>query len=157
MFLEEKCRIGNMKTGARKIVLDSWGGGIFFDRWMVIHFLAGFLIAYIALRFLALPKSVAASGTFGLLIVWEVVERLRNIYEPYPNIAIDVFVGMLGFVVVLHLPRLDPPADWVIVIFLVAVLASLNYFGWHAWKERGGNEADIHGITRSEASLDKDL
>jgi len=120
----------------RLIVTDSWLGGTYFDWWMVVHFLGGFVIE---LGLLLFGMSVAASSlaTFVLLVLWEVYERAVNIYEPRANQVIDIIFGVLGLVVGLQMFQLFDITSSTTIFFIAALLwIILTIWGWKSWRKR---------------------
>ena len=120
----------------RDIELGSWLGGKYWDWWMVIHLLSG-LILGLALRLLGVPAAFAFVTAFVLILLWEIFELIRKIYEPTSNILIDVIVGLIGYFLAFYaIPSFGVTADVSILAAVVVVWLVLEYSGWRSWRRR---------------------
>jgi hypothetical protein len=117
------------------IVLGSWGGGLYLDRWTGLHILAGCLLAF-ASRFLGLSPRGAVLLALGVLIGWEIVEHSLSVYEPLSNSAVDLVAGMAAFMFVFVLAsRISITARYAVVIVLGVLFVWLSIVAWRSWYE----------------------
>lgn len=75
-----------------------WQERRYLDAWSVNHFLAGVLLASVAV-FFVVSLTIAAPLALALFILWELFERLIDAGEAFPNQLLDVVVDAAGFAV----------------------------------------------------------
>jgi hypothetical protein len=123
---------------SRKIppISFSWDEGVYFDVWMVVHMLSGFTLGLFAGLFL-FEKITAFLSVCTFLILWEVGEIIMKIDEAPINRIIDVVVGIIGFFIAWTVVESVGASNlFMISLFSVIVLATLNVFGWRAHRTR---------------------
>lgn len=76
--------------------MDIWKHGRYVDLWSLVHVLTGALLA-IGCYGLGYGFWTATTLSFALLIAWELFEWAIRIIEPSMNVAVDIAVGILGF------------------------------------------------------------
>jgi len=76
--------------------MDIWKHGKYVDTWSIIHFFSGVLLAGVFYIF-NYSFIEALIFSFVLLVAWEGFEWVISIIEPSVNVAVDLLVGMLGF------------------------------------------------------------
>ena len=124
----------------RKLPLVSWSWkeGRIWDAWMLVHFLSGAALACV-LTLLSFGGVQAYLVALGLLVAWEIGEKIGRVEEAIENLALDVVFGMLGFFLFeqFFLPLVNQRGVVLILIatLLFAVLGSV--LGWVAYKRRG--------------------
>lgn len=131
-----------MIQNPENFIFASWGDGVFFDRWMLVHFVAGLIIGYI-LRFTGISYKTALFIALILVAFWELIEVYFSIFEYSANSIIDIIIGIIAFnIAFLIISSIGKKGDIFILAGLVITLVVLEFFGWYAWKENGGNNAD---------------
>ncbi len=120
------------------LVSMSWSEGRVWDAWMVVHFFSGAVIACV-LTLLSFGGVQAYLVALGLLVAWEIGEKVGRVEEAIENLALDVVFGLLGFFLFeqLLLPLVNRRGVVLILIatLLFAILGSV--LGWVAYKRRG--------------------
>ena len=131
------------------IVLMSWGGGGYFDWWMLVHLLGGITLAYTC-RVFGVPFIPALIGVGVLMIGWEAYEQVAHIAEPWTNSVLDVILGFVGIGLAYSaIPLLDSSGGSVILaVVLLIVWGGLSFWGWLSWKARvaAGKETGVEGV-----------
>lgn len=132
------------------ILLTSWGGAQYIDRWFFVHLLGGFVLALV-LRFysISLRRALIMSGL--ILIGWEIYEKAFNIAEPWINTFIDIIIGYLGVFFAYKIPLFY--SKYLKVLFLVFNLflfIGLSLWGWISWKQQ---EDILSIIMKSENNI----
>jgi len=124
----------------KPIVLDSWLGGKYFDWWMVLHFLGGFVIE-LSLLLLGLKMIVSSIITLLVLVLWEIYEYKKLIYEPISNKIIDIIVGLIGIGASIWVFKILENVSFVVVLASAFLIwAVLGIWGWQSWQERVKSE-----------------
>ncbi len=115
----------------------SWKEGRVWDNWMVVHFLSGIVVAC-ALELLSFDTAHAYLIALGLLVAWEIGEKIGRVEEETENLILDVVFGMLGFAlfeqVVFPLVSKEGVVWMLVATLLVTVGGSV--LGWMAYKKR---------------------
>lgn len=125
-----------MKEQHKKVLLSSWGGAIYLDRWMGVHFLAGVVLGFVfRLSDVAFATSMVIIGI--ILVAWEVFEWGMSIYEPWQNTLLDIVVGLVGAGLVLFvIPSFSFGTDMTIGGVLLLLYIVISILGWRAWCKR---------------------
>lgn len=76
--------------------MDIWRHGRYVDLWSVVHLLSGAVLA-VGCYWLGYGFWTAAIVSFALLAAWEVFEWVIGIIEPTVNVAVDIVLGLAGF------------------------------------------------------------
>lgn len=121
----------------------TWKEGRYFDRWMIVHFLAGTGGGFSNVFFELPTWGVLAAGS-ALLVMWEAWEYVRGVRETPANRVIDVIVGLGGTILALTLAaRWDEPTEWVAFALVSAAGITGAFFGWIAFLKRGKAKAKV--------------
>jgi len=115
----------------------SWKEGRVWDNWMVVHFLSGIIVAC-ALELLSFSSAHAYLIAFGLLVAWEIGEKIGRVEEETENLVLDVVFGMLGFAlfeqVIFPLVSREGVV-WMLITTLIFAIGG-SVLGWMAYKRR---------------------
>ncbi len=116
----------------------SWNEGRVWDHWMYVHFLSGTIIAC-CVTLLSMQTLHAYLVGLGLLVAWEVGEKIGRVKEHAENLALDVVVGMIGFFLfqTCILPELDRSEVWWALLILSLLCLIGGLLGWMAFRKRG--------------------
>jgi len=103
---------------------------------MVVHLLSGFILG-LALKLFGVSAAFAFLTAFVLVILWEIFELVKKIYEPVSNILIDVIVGLIGYFLAYYaMPSFGRTGDVSVLAAVVVVWLVLEYIGWRSWINR---------------------
>lgn len=139
-----------------RLISTSWSEGRVFDLWMIVHFLSGLAGGFSNVFFGLSTRGVYTLGV-SMLLVWEVIEYIRQVRESWENRVLDVVVGVAGISLALWCaPRLSRTAEFsAFGLSTVAVVAGAA-FGWMAFRARersrsadGARADDGHATTRA--------
>lgn len=113
-----------------------WSEGRYLDRWMLVHFLAG-MGGGLSNVYFELPRWGVFAAGLGLMVLWELLEVVRDIGESLSNRVIDVVVGMAGtWLAVVLAERWDTATEWVAFVVVSALGVGGSIAGWLAYRRR---------------------
>lgn len=122
----------------RRWSIRIWDDREYLDLWHVNHFLAGFLLSSCGIL-LQFNFWIIFSLSFFLMIGWEYFEVKNDIEETAFNMTADVVLGLAGyFLVYLFDFSFGLMLATFIIVFIVWI--TLELWGYHAYKIRGGNK-----------------
>lgn len=115
----------------------SWKEGKVWDNWMIVHFLSGIVVAC-ALELLSFGTAHAYLIALGLLVAWEIGEKIGRVEEETENLVLDVVLGMLGFALFEELVFPIVSREGVVWILIATLFAAIggSVLGWMAYKRR---------------------
>ncbi|MDQ5927600.1 MAG: hypothetical protein QG633_38 [Patescibacteria group bacterium] len=115
----------------------SWKEGRVWDHWMIVHFASGIAIACV-LELLSLDTAHAYLIALGLLVAWEIGEKIGRVEEETENLVLDVVFGMFGFAlfeqVIFPLVSREGVV-WILITTLIFAIGG-SVLGWMAYKRR---------------------
>jgi hypothetical protein len=117
--------------------MDIWKHGKYVDLWSLVHFLSGFLLGaiFFALGYTFLTALLLSTI---LLLLWEAFEWLTKISEPSVNVAMDMVVGLAGFLAGAYLYYfLDVPFEMLHFSILLTATLLLSLWGFFDFLKRG--------------------
>lgn len=119
------------------LVSWSWREGRIWDNWMIVHFLSGTTIAS-ALGLMSFSQGYAYLIAFGLLVAWELGEKVGRIEEESENLVLDVVFGMLGFALFEHylVAHMTQSQTWWSFGVTFALTLGGSLLGWMAYRRR---------------------
>ena len=110
--------------------MDTWKHGRYVDLWSLVHLLSGALLAS-GLFWLGLSFGWAFLSAIALLIAWELYEWLLGIIEVTPNVALDIIIGLAGFLLVAYWHYgLGMPVTLPVTGAIAALTALLSIWGF---------------------------
>lgn len=120
----------------RPAISRDWTEGRFFDRWMLVHFIAG-----VAGGFGNQFFGFSVPGAFGVALAamsaWELGEFLLGVSEAWSNRLLDIAVGCggVGFAL-LAAPRLTPIGERITFAVTLGTALVASAAGWLAYRRR---------------------
>jgi len=114
-----------------------WKHGRYVDTWSVVHLLSGMLLGSGLYK---LGYGLVWAGLFALfaMLLWELFEWVVKISESLPNIALDIVIGLLGFLLAFCLHAYGGvPFDLASFTALASVTALLALWGFTTSLGRG--------------------
>ena len=112
------------------------------DYWSMPHFLLGTLIALIG-RVFGLPPVPLFFVTLVIAILWEFVEMRLRIREAKVNVASDIVMPLLAYVVTLWLAGTDNMTHEQMIAFLVVTIIFYVLVSYAAWAARFDLDPDF--------------
>jgi len=115
----------------------SWDEGKFFDFWMFVHLISGFLIG-MSLHLLGFGPALSYFGTLAALSLYEVIEEMFDIDETIENRVTDIVFGMIGLVLSYEFiaPNVDFQANVILLTVAVVLVSITSFLGWSSYKKR---------------------
>lgn len=99
----------------------SWESGIYLDRWALVHFAWGFMLASV-FRMLGFSKKLAYSIALSMMLFWEVYEWYTGSHDRIQNSALDVILASAGFWLMHRWwPRVKITTDALVVLLILGV------------------------------------
>lgn len=122
-----------------------WNEGRFFDRWMLVHVLAGIAGGFVNVFFGLTNAQVVLLGLL-LMAVWEVGELSIGVFESPMNRFIDILVGLAGVVTALWVaPHVAPVAQRAIFVITTSLALAGMILGIRDYKRRKAAAKESQG------------
>lgn len=117
-------------------VSRSWSEGRIGDLWSLVHFGTGLTGGFANVFFGLSAPAHYAWGLAGM-VLWEIIEYVRNIRESPENRVSDIVVGLSGVFVARSIaPTLSHSSQRVAFAISAAALTIGCVLGWRAYRKR---------------------